>query len=554
MKELLCADVAGLDVLLKDEKNLNFTLDLKYDGINPWSYAMAIYQNWEKHVAEADARRTDSAVYTEDKKSEYTIPLEMSTGSYAGAVRPSIGIDKPVVAEDGYHYVDYTDYTIDFNKPGWGFGDKSFRTVETIEGYEYKLDDPDQKDQYGGYMGWGQIGEKTGFFHTEFINGRWWVIDPLGYPFFRTAVCTISPKKNTLTTPEEFMAWAQPASDRLKELGFNSVGGWSCPYLHDVKNPLTYTHITKTLRFYATELGVEVSTAGGAQFAGAVSPVFNPSFVDYAKKNLEEQITPFVNDPNIYGWMSDNELEYNEKALEGYLSLDPTLPQNIYSYAMGWTFMYMRTKYTDVSKDDISTRLKKEYISVIFDRYFDVVTTHLKAIDPNHMYMGSRFVKGCVERNDYVLKISGLYCDIITYNCYRETALRSDVIQKIQNLTNRPFAITEFATAGMDACNVEDLVTNANNVGFTVRTQADRGISVQSFVLKLMECQYCVGYDYYKYRTSDPKSTTSDLSNLTGSSALITQRETEYTDFTARLGQVNNAMYSIIKFFDDRRK
>ena len=350
----------------------------------------------------------------------------------------------------------------------------------------------------------------------------------------------------------EMMPDPKQMVDRLHELGFNCVGGWSNEYLHDANNPLVYTMITKTLRAYAQQLKTDVSTAGGTQFAKGVSPVFNPSFVDYAKKSLEEQLAPYVNDPNIYGWMSDNELEYNEKALEGFLSLDPSRPENAYLYAMGRTFLYMKTGDTEVSPEDIPAELKKEFVGLIYDRYFDVVSTAMKAVDPNHMYMGSRFVKGCVEKNDYVLKISGLYCDLITYNCYKETAMKSDVIQKIQNLTNRPFIITEFATAGMDACNVEDRVTNAGSVAFIVRTQADRGVSVQSFILKLMECKYCVGYDYYKYRTSDPDSG-ADLSNLYGSSAFITHRETEYTDFVARISQVNNAKYSLIKFFDDRR-
>ena len=540
----------GLDVILKNEKNLFITLDLEYEGVNPWSYAMYIYQNWSKHMVEAEERETNTAVYTEEKKSEYTIKVDMTVGSYAGAVRPSIGVNEPVVAEDGYHYVDFSDYSVDLNKPGWGYGENIFRTVETIEGYEYKEDE--QLDVYGGYMGWGQIGEKTGFFHTEFINGRWWVIDPLGYPFFRTAINTITPNDYAKKLYGTTDIWAQVTTDKLKEIGVNSVGGWSSPELNNAYQPLTYTLITKTLRTYATKLGVEISTAGGSQFKDAVSPVFNPEFVDFATEDITKQISPLVNDPNVYGWMSDNELEYNEAALPGYLALDPTLPENVYSYAMGWTFMYMETGCkAKVSYKDVTEEHKKEFISVIFDRYFDVVTTIIKDVDPNHMYLGSRFVSGCVK-NDYVLKISGLYCDVITYNCYKQTAMFSDVIQKIQNLTNRPFVITEFATAGMDACNIEDRVTNPGGAGFIVRTQADRGIAVQSFILKLMECQYCVGYDYYKYRTSDPDSG-ADLSNLWGSSAFITHRETEYTDFVERISEVNNAKYSLIEFFDARR-
>ena len=547
MNEFL--NVEGLDVLLKDEKASDITLDLKYEGINPWSYAMGIYKSWEKHVKEADERRTDSAFYTENKKTEYTVDIDMTVGSYAGAIRPSIGITEPVIAEDGFNYVDQSDYSIDLNRPNWSFGERAFRTVDTINGYEYKEDE--QLDQYGGFTGMGQIGQKSGFFHAEFINGRWWIIDPLGYPFFRTAINTIGPKKNTLTKPEEFKEWAQKTTDRLHELGFNCAGGWSNEYLHDANDPLVYTMITKTLRSYAQQLNADVSTAGGTQFAKGVSPVFNPSFVEYAKKSLEEQLTPYLNDPNIYGWMSDNELEYNDNALEGYLSLDPSRPENAYLYAMGKTFLYMKTGKTSIAPEEIPVELKKELVGLIYDRYFDVVSSAMKAVDPNHMYIGSRFVSGCVK-NDNVLKIAGLYCDVITYNCYKNTSMKSEIIQKIQNLAGRPFAITEWYAMGMDACNVKTGLTNTSGAGWIVRTQNDRGIFYQSFALKLMECKYCVGFDWFHYRDNDPKRTDADVSNTSSNKGVVDVNGEEYTDLTKHMGIVNNAKYSIINFFDER--
>ena len=41
-------------------------------------------------------------------------------------------------------------------------------------------------DPYGG---WTEIqGTKTGFFHTEQIDGRWWLVTPDGHGFFSTGM------------------------------------------------------------------------------------------------------------------------------------------------------------------------------------------------------------------------------------------------------------------------------------------------------------------------------------------------------------------------------
>ena len=37
-------------------------------------------------------------------------------------------------------------------------------------------------DRYGGFLDIN--GERTGFFHTERINDRWWLVTPNGHGFF----------------------------------------------------------------------------------------------------------------------------------------------------------------------------------------------------------------------------------------------------------------------------------------------------------------------------------------------------------------------------------
>ena len=41
------------------------------------------------------------------------------------------------------------------------------------------------ESDYDAYGGWKKIqGKKTGFFHTQKVNGKWWIISPEGNVFF----------------------------------------------------------------------------------------------------------------------------------------------------------------------------------------------------------------------------------------------------------------------------------------------------------------------------------------------------------------------------------
>jgi hypothetical protein len=54
----------------------------------------------------------------------------------------------------------------------------------------FAMADSTAYDQYGG---WKKLrGKKTGYFHTQEIRGRWWLVTPDGYVFFSKGVCHIA--------------------------------------------------------------------------------------------------------------------------------------------------------------------------------------------------------------------------------------------------------------------------------------------------------------------------------------------------------------------------
>ena len=102
--------------------------------------------------------------------------------------------------------------------------------------------------KYGGYKG--LHGKKTGFFHTEEIDGRWWLVDPEGCVFITFALNHISPsvlltdynrEKNIqefgdpgniqgrrIPSDSEFIkSFNKMVEDDYNTLGFNTYGHFS---------------------------------------------------------------------------------------------------------------------------------------------------------------------------------------------------------------------------------------------------------------------------------------------------------------------------------------
>ena len=515
-------------------------IDLVFTGIDPWEHAKQMYAEWEERKKEIEKIGRTDAYATLDRDSEHTSPVDF-------AVLSQTGVDE--------NFNSITDFspTSKYNTMKDRFGDNLMRTTETIDGYAYEEDDASLEDVYGGYTPLGKMGKATGYFHVEFINGRFWVIDPLGYPFFRASVSTVSPTETMQAKYESRDAWARDAMVQLRRMGFNSVGAWSdIASISLTERPTTLTANTGTIRAYALEKGFIVNPHPVTAVVGGVLPVFDPEFVEFAEKQLEEYIAPYVNNPFVFGWMSDNEMPALINMLDKFLEIDPTFEPHAYSYATAWNFMYMKTGKKDVSAEDLTDELRDEFRGMMYDRYYHVVANIIRRIDPNHMYLGTRFAHA--YDNKLTMQIAGYYFDVTTINYYLKTTPDTKEIQFFYNNSGKPFMFTEWYSKGMDACSPETLLTNKSGVGFTVKTQNDRGLFYENFVLKLLECKYCVGFDEFQYRDNEPKKKDADPSNTSSNKGIYSAKGEEYTDFTKHITRVNKAKYSLINFFDERNK
>ena len=524
----------GPAIKVFDVGHKDYSTDLEYTIQNPWQVAMDSVNTWTDRWVKIQANGTNDATAIQVNNAEYNRKVGAAT----------------VQNTNGSSTV-YTNYAT--------------RTVASLKSVSGFAAAEEIYDEYGGLVISDEMKAELGidtskkFFHTMKIDGRWWTIDPLGNPFFRTACVSISygssPNQEKLSDNKygSVSNWALAATQEMKELGFNSTGGWS-----DIKNlintdkPLVQTSIIYTMAEYAKQRGLNVSDSGSTEFLYNVIPAFDPAFKTYAESLIRKDVVAYKDSPYIYGWMSDNELPGDLDMLDNALSLDYTDERFVYSYATAWTFMYVKTGMNEnVSRADVTDELRREYRAMVYDKYYEVVTELFEKYAPNHMYLGCRLLTDNYQ-DEYVMRVSGYWCDIVTFNYYYVWTPEAEFLTNIQNWLNTPFVITEWYAKGMDACETTPGLTNESGVGWTVKTQQDRGLFYQNYALMLLECKGCVGFDWFKYWDNDPSDTTADLSNRDSNKGILDNNGNMYTDLTNLMKELNTQKYSLIQFFDSR--
>ena len=381
------------------------------------------------------------------------------------------------------------------------------RSIETLSGFTPAA--LSEYDQYGGITNSGIKGQATGYFHTESHGGRTYIIDPLGNPFFAVGMNTVE-LGSTTNQDEAALAKYGTAenfykciSEELRASSINTVWGGDWKELIATGNLSTAGSIG-CISSYMSGMGLGVSTGGSAAFLhNNTMNVFDPDFVTFVRNKVDTVVKPYVDNPYILGWYSDNEIPDEFDMLYRYLTIDPSEPVNAFSYAVAWTFLAKRTGNPNPSVNDIPPELFEEFKALVYSRYYDVITTELRKVDTNHMYMGNRIHSENKNSEGY-LRAASEYVDILTVNLYGGLEPSIETIKFMYKYSGKPFIVTEFFAKGDDAVDMNGYsLGNQTNAGWIVKTQTDRAIHAENYILLLLESQTCVGWTWYRFRDND---------------------------------------------------
>lgn len=329
--------------------------------------------------------------------------------------------------------------------------------------------------QYDTYGGWSKLqGQKTGFFHTEQIDGRWWLVTPEGNVFFAKGVESIDLGPDRNKPPADPQKAASELALQLKSWNFNTAG-------------------TNRLRLpgmpYAVNLGLASSSTPNLWLLGIVPDYFSPEFQAAVEKRASELCPRMADDPWLIGYFTDNEIRWvpdirsNDSVLDAFLKKAHESP----GYQKAVAFLKERGHTPEtVTFDD-----RAAFLEIAAAEYGRIAQTAIRKYDKNHLILGSRFnSRAPIE----LTRALAPYYDVFSFNNYDHRAPLYK-LREISRISGKPTMVTEFSFKAMDSG-----LYNTIGAGDAVATQQDRADLFTAYVQDLARLSSCVGFYWFRYR------------------------------------------------------
>lgn len=310
---------------------------------------------------------------------------------------------------------------------------------------------------HDAYGGWKEIhGAKTGFFHTQKIAGKWWIVSPEGNGFLSKGINSVHPPHQPSFTPEG----CDQVAKMLQSWGMNTAGCWS----------------DKSLAQKGLAVALRCKITGAHQ--GRFPDVFDPAWKASVTEAALSECLPHRDDPWILGYFTDNELPWkHEEEAAIFVEEFLKLPQNSPGH-----------KAAEEAKQ-AGMPAMKAFRETAAELYFRTTAEAVRAADPNHMILGCRFAGR--PPIGVVAKMAGL-ADVISINNYSNLP-PLPLLREMARAAELPVMVTEFSFKAP----AQGLETNGS--GPVKPMQADRAKAFAAYALTLLPEEYCVGYHWFKY-------------------------------------------------------
>jgi hypothetical protein len=468
------------------QHNLDNTIKVQNYGHEPWGYAEKIVSEWINETYDKIYPADDDREVFELETLDVTKPTDLNTVAVEGKNSPNPP-SNPFQA--------YYARTIDSMIENGGF-------VEDSENFT-------EFDEFGGITNSGIKGEVTGYFHTEMIGGRAYLINPLGNPTYLVGLAQMQigqTDNHTAISLEKYGStegfW-EGITAELRDIGVNMAHG-DIDQATATSTPLLAFNGISGIQSYMQTLGLVVSEGVAPVYKyDDVLNVFDPDFLPYVMENNKAKLQNNADNIYIIGYTSDNELTSEERLLDKYLTADSSAYCNAFSYAVAWTFLAERTEKINPSLEDVTPKLRKEFKSFVFSKILGAARQAIDTYAPNQMYLGNRTDAGNKSSEAY-LRVAGYYCDMLSINMYDGIQPSVATMAAIYRYSGKPFFVSEFFAKADEAYDMNgQKLANQANAGFHVKSQEDRAAYYENYTTLLLECKYCVGWTWFTFRDND---------------------------------------------------
>ncbi|MCX6951873.1 MAG: LamG domain-containing protein [Verrucomicrobia bacterium] len=416
------------------------------------------------------------------------------------------------------------------------------RTLAGLEGYTHPT--PPPTDRWGGRTDRPAL-KASGFFRTEQLGDRWWLVTPEGHLYWNVGVNSVrGPRQTPPVAPEAF---AVTATRELRELGFNGLGNGGSPALQTTPQALPWSVRLNFLASFAQANKQTYATSGHTGFTEQCIPVFHPDFPAWARKHAAA-LAATVDDPSVIGIFTDNELQCPIDLLDRHLRLSAEDPYLRHGRAAALAWLAARGRPADPAQ--LTQKDRCQFIAHVFATYTHLVHDAIRAVDTHHLILGPRFNehRGQFE-NPWFWPAVGPWIDVAAVNYYVLWGPQTEDIRAWSAALQRPVMLTEWYSKAQDAPGL----ANTNGAGWLVRTQTDRARYYQHFSLAAFETPALVGFHYFKYMDDGSDSVALDSAGG-ANKGLYHADGTPWTELIEAARATNRAVYPLIDLFDARRK
>ncbi len=412
-------------------------------------------------------------------------------------------------------------------------------------------------------------------------DGVFWLVDPDGGRFLSKGVNTVSFEqdqiRNTNRAPyadacrEKYgsqYVWRAAAANRLAGWKFNTLGCWS--------DELVASAGPSRL---ATTPTAELGASFRLHRRDEIFPdVFDPAFLGHIRASAKNNCTKRRNEAGLLGTFIDNELYWSpdwrgaDELLTLFLNLPSHRPGRVAairrleeryrefsqfnavwrSPARSWeefgTIGPVEAPFFRMPPGGLSEALEAKanlanpmraaffadcdaFVAVVAEQYFEMCVAAIRAADPNHLVIGSRFG---YQPHPNVIAAAGRYLDVVSFNCYDFDA--SATIDAYAT-GGKPCLISEFSFRGDDSG-----LPNSSGAGPRVASQLERARCFEHYVTAALSKPAVVGYHWFEH-ADQPAEGRFDGEN--SNFGAVTIKDEVYVELTDTMTRVNAAAEQI---------
>ena len=417
----------------------------------------------------------------------------------------------------------------------------------------------------------------TGYFRTEQdARGVWRLVTPDGHGFFamgcngpvgmRGAWCPVlgyAPYTRVLAEKygKDREKWSADTIGRLLGWGFNSVNNWEPPDKALLHRGIAHARVLSIGRAFARkDPNCESNLIDNVRHKGVFPNVFHPDFPKFCHAYAERHCAPSRGDPWVLGWFLDNEISWRGalKSNSKHISEDASEGLAMYTAVADLPEGHSARKALDQflaarglsTTSDVPNAVRQDFLRLVANEYFRITIGAIRAVDPDHMILGVRFM-GLRATPNIAWEVAGKWCDVISVNWYppvdftnkyvkvssMDTRPFREKVKELYALGQRPILITEWSFPALDAG-----LSCKRGAGQRVPTQKERAYAAGLFVRTLAECPEVVGHFHFSW-VDQPK-----LGRFDGESCnygLIREDDVPWKELTDAFRLVHSDVYSV---------